>query len=89
MSLHTNCYAPRTTLSGRIQILHKMVLLLFIIYHLSFIIYYLVRIKSLPGVALALAFAWGLQLPALMPVIVLCIRDKTDTVANQTLEGRL
>ena len=57
MSLHTNCHAPRTTLSGRIQIGHKSgfcyLLLLFI---------YLFRVNIKPprhrfGLSLCLGLA--------------------------------
>ena len=61
MSLHKKCHAPRTTLSGRIQIGHKRGYHLFTIISLLFIIIFLVWIWNLPGIALALDFAWGWQ----------------------------
>ena len=54
MSPHTNFHAPRTSLSGRIQIGHKSGYLLFIIY-LS------VNIKP-PRHRFGFSLAWGWQL---------------------------
>ena len=60
MSLHTNLSAPRTTLSGRIQIGHKSGLFIYFLF-LIIIIIYGVNIKP-PWHRFGFSLAWGWQL---------------------------